>query len=411
MKKLTMFFLVLIVLISNSFGQVYINEIMVNDGGNKTEFIELIGPSGTDLTGYYIIHYNGADTQDGGLWTHTIGSFTIPNDEITDNTGQNLGFYVLCQSDGTVNNFDERTSSSTKDLQNGPDGIILFDASDVIVDAVAWEGIGDLTIDDPGTVSTEISSNSPNFLHVTTDDNSTTKSLQAPDNVNNDTGSNWILDSSTPGEINLNQTSSDISLPITLSSFTAKSNNGNIQVLWITESEVNNLGFNLYRSESEKGEFIKISDFIEGAGNSSTQNNYSYTDTKVITGHKYYYQLEDVSTDGKTKKHDIISVILEEQDDNIVKDFQLFPAYPNPCNPTTHIRFSIPEQSIINLNIYNLQGQLIKTLISENKFQGTYEVIWNGTNKNNSQVGNGVYLYQLNSSTGYSKTEKIILLK
>ena len=203
----------------------------------------------------------------------------------------------------------------------------------------------------------------------------------------------------------------DSSLPITLSSFTATTLNGSVEIAWTTESEVNNLGFNLYRSESKDANYEKIAGLIEGAGNSTTQNTYNYTDTEVVPGHTYYYQLEDVSNSGKTEKHDAISVVVEENIADAAVDFQLHSAYPNPCNPTTNIRFDVPKESLVTLRIFDLQGRLVKNLVSEIKSTGIYNVVWNGTDNSNNPVGNGVYLYQLISETGFSQTNKVILLK
>ncbi|RMF57375.1 MAG: hypothetical protein D6748_11300, partial [Calditrichaeota bacterium] len=154
--------------------QVYINEIRPdNAGADSIEFIELIGPAGTSLTGFKIIHYNGASSSDGGLWTHVIGTFTIPDDGVTDNQGNALGFYVLGLNSGaaSIPNVDETLTS--KNLQNGPDGIVLYDAQDNILDAVAWGGAGDLPIDDPGTVTTSPPTTANNYLHVTVSDDNT----------------------------------------------------------------------------------------------------------------------------------------------------------------------------------------------------------------------------------------------
>lgn len=204
----------------------------------------------------------------------------------------------------------------------------------------------------------------------------------------------------------------DQSLPVTLSSFTATNNNGTVVLNWTTESEVNNMGFNLYKSEFIDGEFVKINEFIiEGAGNSSVKNDYTYTDTEVITGHTYYYQIEDIAYDGDTEKHDIISITIAEQTNTGADDFQLMPAYPNPCNPSTTIQFTIPEDAKVNIIVYDIRGQLVKSLVAENRTAGNYEVNWNGTDMNNSTVGNGVYFYQMTTNKGFTKTEKVILLK
>ncbi len=85
---------------------VYFNEIRTNDAStDDVEYIELIGPAGTDLTGFEIIHYNGLATSDGGIWSHTIGTFTIPDDGITNDGGTALGFYVYVAA--TISMVDE----------------------------------------------------------------------------------------------------------------------------------------------------------------------------------------------------------------------------------------------------------------------------------------------------------------
>jgi len=204
----------------------------------------------------------------------------------------------------------------------------------------------------------------------------------------------------------------DWTLPVSLSSFTATPNNGSVLVEWTTESEVNNLGFNLYKSESKDGEFAQLNTtIIEGAGNSTTKNDYTFTDTEVVPGKIYYYQIEDVAFDGKTEKHDIISMTMDEHVDAVANTFQLMPAYPNPFNPEAHIRFQIPEESTISINVFDLRGQLVKSLVSESKTAGNYEVKWNGTDNNNNNVGNGIYFYQMTSSTGFTQTQKVMFLK
>ena len=68
-------------ILSQNAYQVYFNEIRAIDQGSEDiEFIELIGPAGTSLQNFQIVHYNGSMGQDGGIWTTTIGNFTIPNE-------------------------------------------------------------------------------------------------------------------------------------------------------------------------------------------------------------------------------------------------------------------------------------------------------------------------------------------
>ncbi len=72
--------------------------------------------------------------------------------------------------------------------------------------------------------------------------------------------------------------------------------------------------------------------------------------------------------------------------------------YPNPFNPSTTIRFSLQEESPVNIGIYNIRGQLVKHLCRNQIFgSGSNELIWNGLDDNNNSVGSGVYYYRLQS--------------
>jgi hypothetical protein len=84
--------------------------------------------------------------------------------------------------------------------------------------------------------------------------------------------------------------------------------------------------------------------------------------------------------------------------------------YPNPFNPATTIEFNLPEETEVSLNIYNIKGQKIRTLIDEQKPAGKHTSVWNGENNSRKLVSSGVYFYNLKAGT-YEKTEKMILLK
>jgi hypothetical protein len=91
---------------------------------------------------------------------------------------------------------------------------------------------------------------------------------------------------------------------ITLASFEAIPGNRSVTLRWITESEVDNAGFNLYRSEQTEGGYIKMNEALVPAQGSSTQGSaYEFVDSGLKNGVKYYYMLEDVDIKGKTEKH------------------------------------------------------------------------------------------------------------
>jgi len=96
---------------------------------------------------------------------------------------------------------------------------------------------------------------------------------------------------------------------------------------------------------------------------------------------------------------------VELTDNGLPEDFALLQNYPNPFNPATEIRFSLPSGSFIRLEVYNLLGELVTTLVNEDKPAGNYTVRFDA-----SGLPSGVYLYRL-SAKGVSQTRRMILLK
>jgi len=89
---------------------------------------------------------------------------------------------------------------------------------------------------------------------------------------------------------------------------------------------------------------------------------------------------------------------------------QLHQNTPNPFNPTTTISFSIPNESKVDLSIYNIKGQKIKQLISDQLSAGQHSVVWNGKDDNGKSVSSGIYFYKLKTAN-FEKTKKMILMK
>ena len=85
--------------------------------------------------------------------------------------------------------------------------------------------------------------------------------------------------------------------------------------------------------------------------------------------------------------------------------------YPNPFNPSTTIEFSIRSDSKIELSIYNIKGQKIKTLINNEIEQGNHSIVWNGNNEFGKKIGSGIYYYKLNVNGKTEAIKKCLLLK
>jgi hypothetical protein len=91
---------------------------------------------------------------------------------------------------------------------------------------------------------------------------------------------------------------------------------------------------------------------------------------------------------------------------NLMPDkITLYQNYPNPFNPTTVIEFLLPQESFLTLKVYNVLGQEIATLFSENLVAGKYSTEWNATGE-----ASGVYFYRLTAGS-FSETKKLILLR
>ena len=84
--------------------------------------------------------------------------------------------------------------------------------------------------------------------------------------------------------------------------------------------------------------------------------------------------------------------------------------FPNPFNPSTKIEFTLPVRSQVELKIYNVRGELVKTLLNENMDATTHSVIWDGRNSTGQSVASGVYFYSLKAGS-YEKMEKMTLVK
>jgi predicted outer membrane repeat protein len=84
--------------------------------------------------------------------------------------------------------------------------------------------------------------------------------------------------------------------------------------------------------------------------------------------------------------------------------------YPNPFNPDTYINFQLKESSLINLEIYNARGQMIRTLLQENLPSGEHSILWNGKDEQGNTLNSGIYFYRIQSASTTS-VNKMILMK
>lgn len=208
------------------------------------------------------------------------------------------------------------------------------------------------------------------------------------------------------GSINLGE-AIDVTLPVELTLFTATVQMNNVNLIWRTETEINNLGFeierkvpsNIPQSGNDSG-WVKIG-FVPGHGTTTDPKEYSYLDDiSVISSTTLVYRLKQVDFNGTFEYSNEILV------ENISpEDFELKQNYPNPFNPSTIIRYEIGSKQFVVLKVYDVLGGKIATLINEEKSAGTYNVRFDA-----SLLKSGVYFYTLKAGN-FIETKKMIFLR
>ncbi len=142
-------------------------------------------------------------------------------------------------------------------------------------------------------------------------------------------------------------------------------------------------------------------------------------DSLSAGSHTIYFTVTDSL--GTVYRDSVLIVVrsitgISDKSSNLPKEFALNQNYPNPFNPTTQIQYSIPKESKVVLEIYNILGQKIKTLISEVEKPGYYNVMWGSTNQEEKSVPSGVYIYRLsaypsNNLSPFIVSKKMTLIK
>jgi hypothetical protein len=150
---------------------------------------------------------------------------------------------------------------------------------------------------------------------------------------------------------------------------------------------------------------------IAGApsGTSLGPRNYQYTDKNVYNGLCYEYRLIAVDYHQREEMHGPVSAIPRHIAPG---SFMLGCNYPNPFRHSTCIRFALPEEAAVSLKIYNLQGRLVRTLLSpDRRLSADYhQVLWDGKNDSGVRTAAGQYVYQI-ASGRFTKAKLMLLLR
>jgi len=194
-------------------------------------------------------------------------------------------------------------------------------------------------------------------------------------------------------------------LPVQLVSFTAQGNRLGAVLRWSTATEKDNYGFEVERRaianfESTIADYRKIA-FVAGAGTSTSARDYSYTDANVAPG-RYAYRIKQIDRDGSSAAFTEAEVAVGVAEKMLV----LEPNYPNPFNPSTTMAFSIANDAVTTLSVYNLLGQNVMTLFNGQATAGImYQVVFDA-----SSLPSGSYVARLESG-GQQVVRGMVLMK
>jgi hypothetical protein len=199
-------------------------------------------------------------------------------------------------------------------------------------------------------------------------------------------------------------------LPIQLASFTAGlvPENNVVVLKWTTASEINNYGFEVQKSKENKDNFQSIEgSFVEGNGTTTEPQSYVYTDISVQPG-TWYYRLKQIDLDNTIHYSEAIkpSAVTGVAERPLPKEFALDQNYPNPFNPSTVIEYALPREARVTLEVYNLLGQRVQTLVDDVRAAGYHTVRFNATG-----LSSGIYFYRMRAGEDVTFLRKMLLMK
>lgn len=186
-------------------------------------------------------------------------------------------------------------------------------------------------------------------------------------------------------------------LPVKLLFFTAKNNNGNVDLTWATASEIDNAGFHIERS-LDGTHFTEIS-FVKGKGNSNKRNNYLSNDPKafVVAGsQKLYYRLVQTDFSGKQEISNTVMVSADKSGEAVIA------VYPNPFNDEMNIHIDASSASTAQIHITDITGKNV-LIVTPQLHAGVNTIQTEGL----ASLSKGVYFVQVNVN-GEISTYKLV---
>lgn len=211
-------------------------------------------------------------------------------------------------------------------------------------------------------------------------------------------------------DLTVTGTLTEVPLPVSMSNMGARTEAGSVCLKFSTATELDLAGFNILRSVSRIGPFETISSYtsnasLRAAGTAENGGVYSFIDNKVSSGRTYFYKIDAVSKSGAMEQiGGILAVTVA-----IPKEFALYQNYPNPFNPTTMIRYDLKEPSDVQIQVFDILGRMVKSMIFQ-RDAGTFE-----TQIDMTDMASGIYHYRITavgkSGSNFISSKKMVLMR
>ena len=186
-------------------------------------------------------------------------------------------------------------------------------------------------------------------------------------------------------------------IPVEMATFTASASGETVTLDWATASETNNAGFDIERSTD--GTTFKKIGFRAGTGTTTEAQSYRFVDTDMPFVGELFYRLRQVDVDGTDEYSEPLRVQIRAE------ELTFLPSAPNPFQTATRLRYVLPTTESVRLDVYDLLGRRVSTLVDQQQTSGPHEVVLDG-----SRLAPGVYFIRL-AAGDRRTTQKVHLVR
>jgi hypothetical protein len=192
-------------------------------------------------------------------------------------------------------------------------------------------------------------------------------------------------------------------VPVALGGFESAIVGRGVSLKWHTVFELETDGFHVLRSDDRESGYERVTTAVIPSQGDVNGSSYEFQDETVRPNRTYFYRLEQAARNGEGQVFGPFEVFYRAS-------FELGQNSPNPFNPSTRIRFTVPEDAKVSLVVYDVAGREVRTLVTGSRSANHYEIEWDGKDNRGEAVSSGVYFYRLQAGK-HMQTRKMMVLK